>query len=144
LLNYLKQILYIAAMGLFDNLRISPDLLPASAEEKKLLQKACEGGFQTKSLYCNLALIEITNEGRLRWQDTDWEEVPREKRPYPEAEEGSLPSLFGSMKRTNHRWVEEANYTGEIRFYDSIDRTRYEFCALFAEGILLRIVKTSP
>jgi hypothetical protein len=60
-------------MGMFDNLRIHPDLLPVSVEEKFLLANSCGGEFQTKSLQRSLSMVDITTVGRLFWACFDKE-----------------------------------------------------------------------
>lgn len=108
-------------MGMHDYLRIAPDLLPIDEEEQALLKEACQGEFQTKSVVNYLTMVEITPQGRLRWQQ--------------EEEDYMLE---------HPRWVEETTFTGAVNFYHTLKGTRYEFCALFAQGQLLKIVKIAP
>ncbi|MDO1451838.1 hypothetical protein Q0590_36550 [Rhodocytophaga aerolata] len=134
---------------MFDNLRIHPDMLPVSGEEKRLLAKSCAGEFQTKSLHRDLTMIEITKEGRLLWASFDQElyfsdeDLPEEYL-VKEGEESLL--LMGGFEVPVRKitWVEEKEYTGEVKFYDHVADLWYEFIAHFSNGKLSHIEKASP
>ncbi len=40
--------------------------------------------------------------------------------------------------------IKETNYTGEIRFYDGIDKIWWEFVAFFENGQMFKIVQIAP
>ncbi len=141
-------------MGMFGNLRIHPDLLPVSEEEKSLLASSCCGEFQTKSLQRSLTMFEITMDGRLLWASFD-EELYYSEDDLPDdylLKEGEkFLLLMGGFQVPLRKitWVEEKEYSGEVRFYDSIESNRaknqwYEFSAHFSEGKLSRIEKIRP
>jgi hypothetical protein len=53
-------------------------------------------------------------------------------------EEGQL--FGGSIKQSNHRWVQCADFDGEIRFYYyGSDEDQEEYRALFMDGQMLKI-----
>lgn len=136
-------------MGMFDNLRIDPDLLPVSEEEKKLLATSCAGEFQTKSLHRDLTMVEITKEGKLLWASFDQElyfsdeDLPEEYL-VKEGEESLL--LMGGFEVPIRKitWIEEKEYTGQVKFYDSLGDLWYEFIAHFSNGKLSHIEQSSP
>ncbi len=137
-------------MGMFDNLRITPDLLPVSEEEKLLLARSCAGEFQTKSLQRSLTVVEITPKGKLLWAsyDTRIFYAPDElsEEAYLVKEGMEVLELMGGIQIPLNQvsWVEEKDFTGQVRFYDEVGELWYEFCALFDNGILLQIIKISP
>ncbi|HYD01844.1 MAG TPA: hypothetical protein VEB22_11510 [Phycisphaerales bacterium] len=91
-------------------------------------------GFQTKDTDAQrLDTYTITAEGRLVHTERDWEVVPKEQRPYPNAT--GWRAARGCMRAVNHRDV-DTNFSGQISFYDgSIDYT-----ARFGNGQLVGIV----
>ncbi len=133
---------------MFDYLRIDPDLLPVSAEEKCLLSCACGGEFQTKSLHKDLTMVEITSKGRLLWAWFD-HRVYLSEQDLPEeymVKEGTQAMEFDGflVPLSKITWIEEKEFTGEVRFYDSIEKEWYESSALFENGGLIKISKLSP
>lgn len=111
-------------MGLFDELRC----------ERELPAPNCEGMlFQTKdtpSQYMDLYVI--------RADGTLWREVyDTEDRSDPNAE--GLLRLFGMATRVNKRWEQESEFTGEIRFYESVGEAWVEFSAYFLRGNLQQL-----
>jgi hypothetical protein len=112
--------------------------------------------FQSKDLDCEMTTIRISAEGRLLVERYEVYDVPREKRPYPNAEPGSWQSICGIMGKRNRRW-EDLNYHGDFNFYGdeqvgdpepvlqggkwSYARKRVwrEYMARFSEGRLSRI-----
>ena len=76
--------------------------------DKKFLPDGIpSGGWQTKSYICNLETIELSHDGLLYVSDVDTLEKNR------------------------------MYYTGEIRFYQTINNERHEFVAFFTDGKLL-------
>ncbi|MEM6842903.1 MAG: hypothetical protein AAF632_11810 [Bacteroidota bacterium] len=126
-------------MGMFDTLYINTNRLPISRVEKKLLGDNPE--WQTKDLDNVLTEVYITDEGELKVNQWEYEEVPKEERPHPDAE--GILALAGSLRRVNQR-LETIPYHGYIRFYTSVtDHTEtrqwYEFSAKFTDGKLVGI-----
>jgi hypothetical protein len=118
-------------MGMFDDLIINTDMLPVSDEEKKLIGN--NPNWQTKDFDCDLTEIYITDEGDLKINRWDCEEVPKEERPYPDGE--GLSGLIGSLRRVNER-LETIPYHGYVYFYSTIGNDWYEFVAKFTNGKL--------
>lgn len=123
-------------MGMHDNLRINPKLLPLPVAEQELLKEACNGGFHTKSVANVLALVEITDQGKLR-REKSWIEEPDDQ-------EDDTETTSAALVKKQPVWIELPDFTGEVRFREYVGEQEYEFCALFAEGELLKIVKTWP
>lgn len=79
--------------------------------------KEYEKGWQTKSLDCYMDVVEIDSYGRL--------------------------FLYELNKINNH--IPEPNYhTGEIRFYQEINKKWYEFIGFFDDGIMFKLKQISP
>lgn len=109
-------------MGMFDELKCEYPLpLPCP-----------ESVFQTKDLGRFLDWYYITKDGKLEYQDYEFQETPEEKR-----DELGLPI---GKKVPTERVAQ--NYTGSINFYTSGETPDewYEYCALFKHGQLLEIV----
>jgi len=121
-------------MGMYDNLIINTDKLPVSDEEKKLIGKNPD--WKTKNFDCNLTEIYITDEGELKINRWNYEEVPKEERPYPNDE--GLFGLMGSLRQVNER-IETIAYHGYVNFYSNIGNDRYMFLAKFTDGKLVSI-----
>ena len=121
-------------MGMYDNLIINTDKLPVTDEEKKLIGK--NPNWQTKDFDCYLTEIYITDEGELKINRWNYEEVSNEERPYPN-EEGLL-GLIGSLRRVNER-LETIQHHGYVNFYSYIGDEWYEFFAKFTDGKLVSI-----
>lgn len=118
-------------MGMYDQVKC---LYPLSVEG------ANERDYQTKDLNCFLDNYEIREDGRLWHQEYEVEDHSD-----PNAE--GWRRLSGMMTRVEKRW-EPCAYTGEIRFYDSIEKTHpyrgwIEWSAYFHHGTLkeLHLVK---
>jgi hypothetical protein len=118
-------------MGMFDYLYINTDKLPVSNEEKKFIGE--NPNWQTKDFDCCLTEIYITDEGELKINRWNYEEVPKEERLYPDGK--GLLGLMGSLKRVNER-LEVIPYHGYIKFYSVIENDWYEFFAKFSDGKL--------
>jgi hypothetical protein len=121
-------------MGMYDNLIINTDKLPVSNDEKKLIGE--NPNWQTRDFVCDLTEIYITDEGDLKINRWDLEEVPKEERPHPDGE--GLLGLFGSMRRVNER-LEVIPYHGYVNFYSTIGNDWYDFFAKFTDGKLVSI-----
>lgn len=79
--------------------------------------KDYEKGWQTKSLDCYMNLFEIDSNGRLFEHNLE--------------------------KINNH--IPDPNYhTGEIRFYQEINKKWYEFIGFFDEGIMFKLKQIAP
>ncbi len=129
-------------MGMFDNLCLPPQLLPVSGPERELLEQACAGGFQTKSFNRDLSVIQITSQGRLRRAAVNWDAISAGEPPAdPTRIELSIAN--GNVTTKHYHWVEETDFTGEVRFYTSVEGDWYEFSAVFTTGELVEIVQLS-
>ena len=118
-------------MGMFDTLYVNLNLLPITSEEQEFLGEDCS--FQTKNFDCELTEIYITDEGELKINRFEYEDVPKEERPHPNDE--GLLGLAGSIRRINERF-ETISYHGIINFYTSVNDVWYEFYANFDNGKL--------
>lgn len=85
--------------------------------------------FQTKDFDSVMTTVWITPEGRLMIEDSEWEVVPEDERPYPG--ETGLRSIIGSMRTVNRRW-RDLDFHGWFFFYGSEDpsdsKTPYYHC----------------
>ena len=73
-----------------------------------------DNGLQTKQFECEMITHVITKEGRLMFDRGSWEAIPKEKRPFPKANDEDIRSLAGSMK-----WIPkyvDSNYHGYVHF----------------------------
>src|SRR3972149_10188881 len=120
-------------MGMFDTLYVNLNLLPLSNEEQKFLEKGEGCDFQTKDFDCDLTEIYITDEGELKINRFEYESVPKEERPHPNAE--GLMGLAGSLRRINERF-ETIPYHGIVNFYTYKEDVSFEFFAKFDNGKL--------
>ena len=123
-------------MGMFDTIFVNVYLLPLNKDELELFQKTYESDIincQTKDLDCDLTEIYITDEGDLKINRWEYEEVPKEERPHPNAE--GLLGLAGSLRRINQR-LEMIYHNGTVVFYTDIGDLWYEFTATFTNGKL--------
>lgn len=123
-------------MGMFDNVIISPKLLPVSDEEKKKIGE--NPVWQTKSLDNEFAEIIITDDGYLRKIDVRLIYVPKKDRPY--GHENGWRSLIGCIREQDRKLI-NLPYTGILNFYSDIGKERYEFIAIFEKGKLKEITK---
>lgn len=115
-------------MGMFDDVRVNVPLPDGHT-----------GAFQTKDMECVLNMYEITAEGRLCVEDCDWEAVPPAERPYPDAAEGSLEQVIGSVRRVNLR-LRDLDFHGILNFYGHDERGQWrEYNAKFTDGQLVEI-----
>ena len=121
-------------MGMFDYLFIDTNMLPISDEEKIIIGD--EPGWQTKDFDNVMTEIYITNDGELKINQWEYEDVPKEERPHPD--DDGIKGLFGSVRRSNES-LETIPHHGYARFYSSINREWYEFNAKFTDGKLVEI-----
>lgn len=97
-------------------------------------------GMQSKDFECEMTLYRITAEGRLTRQDSDWEDVPKAERPYPDAAEDDWKRNIGARRRINIRWP-DTNYHGIFNFYGGgFQNDWHEYNAKFTDGQLVEIV----
>lgn len=115
------------------------------------------GELQSKDFDCSMTTVRISAEGRLLIERYESYTVPKEDRPYPDAEEGSLEEICGIWGKRNRRW-EDLNFHGDFNFYGDEpigervltktasgtsyyqqDRRWHEYTARFTEGRLVRI-----
>ena len=127
-------------MGMFDYLVVDINILPHLTEEERDKLGNSRIDWQTKDFECELTHVYIVEDienkfkhsflknktpYKLQIKRFDWEEVPKSERPYPDAEEGTLEALVGSVKEVNLR-IEDLDYTGTFRFYTYIKRENQE------------------
>jgi hypothetical protein len=96
--------------------------------------------FQTKDLGQSMERFTITADGLLIHHTVRYEDVPREERPYPDAEPGDWRSICGIIRSIPTGDV-EVPYHGDVRFYRCASRTYewWEYIARFTEGRCVRI-----
>lgn len=120
---------------MYDDLKVDIDILPEITEEDRNILRQSRSGFQTKDFDCEMTNVYITKDESLNFKHSftgdsflpyklqiekfEYEEVPKNERPYPDAEEGSFKALAGCLRKTNIR-LEDINYTGTFSFYDYI------------------------
>lgn len=120
---------------MFDNVIIEDlDILPISSKEKESFKKGYE--LQTKHFDCILTEIYITKEKELKISKWEYETVPLEERPHPNAV--GIMSLAGCIRKTNERLVKKI-FTGKFRFYGESGGIDYTFEAKFKKGKLENI-----
>lgn len=115
-------------MGMFDNIKCSYPL-PIEGLENEV--------FQTKDTPAQfLDTYEIREDGTLWHEEYDIEDKSDRSKK-------GIERMFGCMSRVNERWEQVTNFTGEIRFYTSIDTRWIDFSAYFVNGKLnqLHIIK---
>ena len=118
-------------MGLYDYLKISANKLPLSNKERQIINDSII--WQTKDFGCILTTVEITNEGKVRYLDIeyDWDDNVK----------GGLYQLtgqLGGMVAKGSKW-KDIEYHGFIMFGNTINDSRYRFKAKFTDGILVNI-----
>ena len=120
-------------MGMFDYVR-----------SEIALPDGFAGELQTKDLDCDMTVALIRADGRLLIEDSEWEAVPKAERPYPDAPDGSIEALAGSMRTVNRRW-RDLQYHGDLSFYgyEQGKPGAHEYKARFTDGQLVRIEQVS-
>jgi hypothetical protein len=131
-------------MGMFDTIKCKYPLPKTEYQDAE---------FQTKDLDCGLDFIEIRDDGGLWREDYDTEDQSEAAKWLAENPGKDLPEelkgwkqFLGCMARVNNRWVRLADYTGELRFYNTLGERHtgwIEFSAYFKDGQLqqLNLVK---
>lgn len=123
-------------MGMFDDVRcerVMPDGYDARGRV----------AFQSKDFECQMVEYRISGEGRMLQPIYRCEDVPKAGRPYPNAEDGTLQSIYGSVRTVYEKW-HDMNYHGIVNFYtyDSDGKgggTWHGYNAKFTEGQLVEI-----
>lgn len=70
-------------------------------------------GLQTKCFDCDMTTVHIRSDGRLLIERSEWEDVPKAERPYPD-DDGPL-GMAGCIRRVNARW-DDLNFHGTFYF----------------------------
>jgi len=141
-------------MGMFDNLVVDLNILPEITEEDKNLLRL-SNNFQTKAFDNTLTTVYITKDESLKFKHnfngdktlpyklqikkSEWEDVPKEERPFPN--EKGIKSLFGSIREKNIRIV-DLDYTGTFTFYDFVgynEKRWFEFISEVKNGKIISI-----
>ena len=125
---------------MFDYLIVPLNKLPVTETEAKELGE--KHLFQTKDFDCTLTEIYITDDGLLQINKWEYEEVPKEERPYPN-DEGIL-GIVGCLRRAKER-LENINLHGYLNFYTILKNDDWlEFNAKFTDGKLETIERATP
>ena len=121
-------------MGMYDNLKISSEMLPISDDVRKRIKR--DDQWQTKDFECILSMAEIKYDGTLwfRYARNIWDE---------NAKSGlyNITGKMGALVEVDVKWVQLEDYFGYIYFYNTIEKEWYEFRAKFDDGKLLSIVR---
>lgn len=143
-------------MGMYDHVELPEDIdLPGFPDD----EDPSEHTWQTKDFHCVMTTYRITEDGRLEEELWHSEEVPKEERPFPDAdpEEEPFKALMGSVNRVNDGW-EEKDFHGVMNFctiiyeeapedYDPLEDERenefYDYEAKFTDGELEEIRRVS-
>lgn len=122
-------------MGMFDYVRCEVPL-----------PDGFTGELQTKDFCNDMVTHTITADGRLLLERIDRvEEVPKAERPYPDAPDDDLRSIFGSIRTFTSS--SECEFHGIMNFYgsegDSAIGTHkwHEYNAKFTDGKLVEITQ---
>lgn len=121
-------------MGLYDNVIINVDMLNVSDEDKVRLKNQA---FQTKDFDNEMTDIHIEDDGRIKIKRFDYQEVPVEERPYPNAE--GLLAFMGSIREVNVTYEYLTDLHGYFKFYTSVGDEQFKFKAKFTDGKLIKI-----
>lgn len=148
-------------MGMFDNVIVDVNILPDLTEDEKLLLEQ-EKGWQTKDFenkLTNIYIVKNSESGfrhrfvgnkfpyKIQIKKSEWEVVPFNERPYPNAEPDSWQGLCGSLRETNVKIV-DLTYTGKFTFYTTVEKILsnavkeivfYDFVAEVEEGQIISI-----
>jgi hypothetical protein len=122
-------------MGMFDNVKCHFPLPVEGFEDQT---------FQTKDLDNLMDNYEIRKDGTLWKEDYDiedhsemakWKAANPGVEPPKELTDNWFSSFCGCMARVNERWVPCSDFTGEICFYDYLDKDGWiEFSSYFVHG----------
>lgn len=112
-------------MGMFDHVR-----------SQIALPDGFTGQMQCKDFDCQLAMVEIREDGSLWIERFEHEIVPLAERPYPDADDWRAG--IGMLRRINERW-EQIPFDGEMNFYGGNGDYWHEYFAQFTDGKLVSI-----
>lgn len=120
-------------MGMFDYIKC-----------ERALPDGFAGELQTKDFDCDMVTHRITADGRLMLTRIDRRElVPKSERPFPDAAEGTIEEIAGSIRTFTSE--HDSHFHGWVRFYGSEgspnDETWiwHEYRAKFTDGQLVTI-----
>lgn len=127
-------------MGMFDYVKVGVPL-PDGWEATEL---------QSKDFACKMTTVEITPDGRLRIEEFEYENVPKEERPHPDKD--GILGMMGSIRKVNRRW-RDLNFHGVFNFYGQEriappanppyfhpdEHKWHEYNAKFTDGQLVKI-----
>lgn len=98
-----------------------------------------EVDWQTRSIEKPLMrTYRVTDDGRLLQEEFHTEPVPKEERPYPDADEDSFKSIAGSIEWITDGWTEK-NYHGRVRVVGVAEDHFYQYYLKFTNGRLEEI-----
>jgi hypothetical protein len=120
-------------MGMFDYVRCDAPLPDGFTPGDEFAQ--------TKDTDCEMVTHTITADGRfMRSRIVGMKDVPKAERPYPDAPDGDLRALVGSI-RTITEVREDTEMHGYLVFYYySRERGLRQYRAKFTDGRLARII----
>jgi hypothetical protein len=121
-------------MGMYDEIKCEYKLPDSEVQEHI---------FQTKDFENLLDRYIITEEGKLIWKKSHWENVPEEERPYYGTEQWNQNPLFqtiGSLKTIFDEDVFMEDYFGEVIMYTIYNKTFYEYKVRFIDGKVFKII----
>jgi len=119
---------------MYDYVIIDKELLPLTKEEKDKIPQDIQ--WQSKSFDCIMTEVYFTKELTLQINRFEYETVPKEERPYPDAK--GLLEFYGSMRRVNEH-LEDLPFHGYVEFYAQIEEEWFEFKAKFTDDKLVEI-----
>lgn len=117
-------------MSMFDYVRVCVPLPDGYVPSR-------EDNFQTKDFDCSLTTVWMREDGRLLIEDFEYEDVPKEERPYPN--DTGIKGIFGCLRKINLRW-RDLEFHGWFVFYDYVDGVSHEYKAKYTDGKLMEIV----
>lgn len=120
-------------MGMFDTIYINSKLLPVTVNEKKLLENS---EYQTKDFDNVLDTFYITDDFFILKQYSEYVSVPPEERPYPDP--NHRMHFCGSFRKVD-LYKQIYDFTGDLKFYTSVNSKWYEFIADVKNGYIKNI-----
>lgn len=131
---------------MFDYFFIQLDGLELTEEEKKEIESERFNTFQTKDFDKELTEVYVKEEGQIYINRWELEETPKEERPFPDAEEGTIQALCGCLRRINER-LEPSRMSGFINFCAGLGNPNnetwkfIEFQAEVKSGKIINVVR---
>lgn len=124
-------------MGMFDTVKLVGHALPDEGEQHRET-----AWWQTKDFDCSMETIRIQN-GRLVRDKWHYEETPKEQRPFPNAEPGTLQSICGILRTVIDERDVDMNFHGVMSFGCYLSKTQESFSyeAKFTDGNLVSITR---